>query len=319
MYYMEKARLERKEIRKLGNIIGLAMTGFVLVQIVTSFILIMFDGLYDKYLNSTIFQASFNTIAIELFALVVPFGLVALINKKKYQSQLIPTAKLPFGRLCLWVGFGMLCCIGADYVVGILVTIVDSFGHTLTQPETAPPTTLFSCIASVIGTAIVPALCEEFALRCCSLGLLKKYGKAFGVVTVSLVFGVLHGNVIQLVFAALVGIILGYVTVKTGSVIPAVLIHAFNNGMSVTGEVLVYFFGEQTDEYSTYAMFLFWMAVGAVCAIILAVKKEFKKEVQTTFEPFGNSLIKKIATFFFVPGMLVPFLFFAFTTLSSIE
>ena len=319
MYYVEKARLERKEIRKLGNILGLAMTGYVVVQLLASVILLSIDGLYDKYLNSSLFQASFNTIAIELCALVIPFGLVALANKKKYQSELIPSAKLPFGRLCLWVGFGMLCCIGADYVVGILVTIVDSFGRTLTQPETAPPTTLLSCIASIVGTAIVPALCEEFSLRCCSLGLLKKYGKAFGVVTVSLVFGVLHGNVIQLVFASLVGLILGYVTVKTGSVVPAVLIHAFNNGMAVTGDLLIYLFGEQTDEYSTYAMFLFWLIVGSICAIILAFKKQLKSEPKSVYEPFSNSLGRKIVTFFFVPGMIIPFLFFAFTTISSIE
>ena len=319
MYYIEKARLERKQIRKAGNAIGLAMTAYVLVQLAASLVLSI-DGLYEKYLSSPIFQASFNTIAVELCALVIPFGIMALINKKNYESDLIPAEKLPFGRACLWVGFGMLCCIGADYVVGILVTIFDSFGYTLTQPETADPNTLFACIMSVVSTAIVPALCEEFSLRCCSLGLVKKYGKGFGVFCVSLVFGLLHGNVIQLVFATLVGLILGFVTVKTNSIVPAVLIHAFNNGMAVAGDVFVYAFGESANEYSTYAMFAFWFIVGVLCAAILALKGQFKKDIKSiNYEPYQNSALKKAATFFFVPGMIIPFLFLVFETLMSVE
>lgn len=49
-------------------------------------------------------------------------------------------------------------------------------------------------------------------MRCCALGIVKKYGKAFGVVAVSIVFGLIHGNIIQFIFATLVGLILGYVT-----------------------------------------------------------------------------------------------------------
>lgn len=319
MYFIEKARLERKEIRRAGNAIGLAMTVYVIVQLIASVIL-MTGGLYDKYLSSPIFQASFNTLAVELCALVIPFGIMALIHKKKYESDLIPTEKLSVGRICLWVGFGMLCCIGADYVVGILVAIFDSFGHTLTQPETASPNTLFACIISFVSTAIVPALCEEFSLRCCSLGLVKKYGKGFGVFCVSLVFGLLHGNVIQLVFATLVGIILGYVTVKTDSIIPAVLIHACNNGMAAAGDIIVYAFGESADEYSTYLMFAFWFIVGIICTVILAFKGQLKKDIKNVnYEPFSNSPLRKFVTFFFVPGMIIPFLFLVYETLMSVE
>lgn len=319
MYFIEKARKERREIRKAGNAIGLAVTAYVVIQLLASYFLFKIDGLYDKYLNSTVFQASFNTIAIEICALVIPFGIMALINKNKYESDLIPTQKMPVGRICLWVGFGMLCCIGADYVVGILIVVFESFGHSLSQPETASPTSLVSCIASIVGTAVVPAICEEFSLRCCSLGLVKKYGKGFGVFCVSFVFGLLHGNLIQLVFATLVGIIMGLVTVKTNSIIPAVLIHGFNNGMAAFGEVLIYIFGESADEYSTYAMFGFWFIFGVLCTAILALKGQFKREPQTVYEPYGNSTIKKIATFFFVPGMIVPMVFFVSTTLLSIE
>ena len=319
MYFIEKARLERKQIRKLGNIVGLAMTAYIFVQLAASFVLGI-KGIYDLYMSSPIFQICINILAIEVCAVAVPFGVMALLNKNKYESDLIPTEKISAGKVVVWVGFGMICCVLADYVVGFMMTIFNSFGHELVQPETAPPNTLFACIISFVGTAIVPALCEEFALRCCSLGLLKKYGKAFGVVCVALVFGVLHGNLIQLVFATLVGLIMGFVTVKTNSIIPAVLIHLFNNGMAAIGEIIVYFFGDEADNYATVAMFGFWFVFGLICTFILAVKGELRKNYQNVqFVPFENSLAKKVATFFFVPGMIIPAIFFVVMTFASIQ
>ena len=318
MYFINKAKLERKQIRTLGNILGIVITAFVAVQFISSFVLQGF-GLYDLYYSSSLFQTCYNIIAIDFFGIVLPFGVMALLNKKRYESEFIPTAKLPFGRLCLWVGFGMLCCICADYIVGIMTVIFSAAGHELIQPEMPETNSLLTCIAGVIGTAVVPAVCEEFAMRCCGLGMLRKYGKAFGVICISMLFGLMHGNVIQFVFATLVGIILGFVTVKTNSVIPAVLIHMFNNGMSVCSDVVTDFIGEKAGETSTYICFLFWFAVGSVCTIALAVKGYFKKSVNTQNEPYSNSLGIKISSFFFVPGMIVPFLFFVIMTITSIE
>lgn len=134
MYFINKAKLERKQIRTLGNILGIVITAFVAVQFISSFVLQGF-GLYDLYYSSSLFQTCYNIIAIDFFGIVLPFGVMALLNKKRYESELIPTAKLPFGRLCLWVGFGMLCCICADYIVGIMTVIFSAAGHELIQPE----------------------------------------------------------------------------------------------------------------------------------------------------------------------------------------
>lgn len=71
----------------------------------------------------------------------------------------------------------MLCCIIANYIVGIMMTISESMGYELTQSESPDPENIFACIIAALATAVVPAICEEFAMRCCSLGLLKNTAK----------------------------------------------------------------------------------------------------------------------------------------------
>lgn len=321
LYYQMKAKQERREIRKVGNMMGCCVLGFLAVQIASSYLLLFNDGLYDLYNSSSVFQNSFGIIFVELLAVVLPFGIMAFVNRKKYASSLIPSKHIKFSELCLWVGFGMLCCVGADYIVAILMTISETLGFELTQSETAEPNSVFACVISVISTAVVPALCEEFAMRCCSLGLLKKYGKSLGVIGVSIVFGLLHGNLIQFVFATLVGLILGFVTIKTDSIIPAILIHGFNNGMSAVSTVLEYAFGTDAGTNANFVLFVFWIVAGIVSVIVLTVKKKlsFRLDPPAAPEPFANSTAQKVGAFISSPVLIVSSLYLIISVISSIQ
>lgn len=320
LYYAMKAKAERREIRKVGNMMGLCVIAFLAVQIVSSFLLINNDSLNGLYTNSSIFQNSFNIIFIELLAVALPFGIMAFLNRKKYETPIVPNKQIRFSSLCLWVGFGMLCCIAANYVVSFVMFISESFGYELTQSETAEPENIFASIITVLSTAVVPAVCEEFAMRCCSLGLLKKYGKALGVVGVSLVFGLLHGNLIQFVFATIVGLILGFVTVKTENIIPAVIIHGFNNGMSCVSLIAEHYFDSQVGDYFSTGMFVFWIVVGIICTVILIAKHmlSFKLDNPQT-EPYGNTTAMKIGAFISSPVLIISSLYLIFSVLLSIQ
>lgn len=319
VYFQLKAKQERKEIRKLGNIMGVALMAYLGLQFLSVYILEAFN-LTNVYETSVIFQDSFTIIAVELVSLCIPFGIIALMNKKKYITPIIPTKKISFGRLVLWVGFGMLCCIGADYVVSILSVLSESVGYSLEQPEMLEPDSLFACVLGFLSTAVIPPVCEEFAMRCCGVGILRKYGKGFAVTAIAMIFGLVHGNIVQFIFASLIGIILGFVTVKTDSILPAIFIHACNNGMSAFIDILKFALGgKDIDENATAALFVFWLAFGIVCTVILLMKKELKKEMQPMREPYANSLGQKLAAFFFVPAMLPSFLYFFAAIMMTIQ
>ena len=62
-------------------------------------------------------------------------------------------------------------------------------------------------------------------------------GAGVGIVITSILFGVLHMELVQGSFAVAFGLFLGYLqTLKTHSIIPAMICHAANNTVSTVSE-----------------------------------------------------------------------------------
>lgn len=73
---------------------------------------------------------------------------------------------------------------------------------------------------------------EELLFRGVFLDALKKYGNAFGIIMSSILFGLMHQNFTQCLPAMIMGFFFAAVTLKSGSLIPAIIIHIINNTLS---------------------------------------------------------------------------------------
>jgi sodium transport system permease protein len=81
---------------------------------------------------------------------------------------------------------------------------------------------------------LAPAICEELAFRGFILSGLRRMGHKWGaIILASVLFGLAHGILQQSLGAAAIGIVIGYIAVKTGSLLPGVLYHAVHNSLSV--------------------------------------------------------------------------------------
>lgn len=319
-YYINKQMLnmQKKELRRFGNSIGLASISYVLISIIASSVLLLLGN--NLYSTNPVFQYSFNLL-LTVCAVALPFGIMAIVNKKRYALPIVPSNKVGGKDLTLWVSFGMLCCVGSNIIVTLgVVPFFKTFGYELSQSESLDPNSPFACIMTLISVAVAPAVCEEFALRCCAQQLIRKYGKAFAVFSVSIVFSLMHGNVIQFVFTFLIALIMGYVTVKTDSILPAILIHAFNNGMSAMNSTATYFMGEKNSEYTLSIFFVFWICAGTAALIYMLKNQYFKKERKMK-NPAKVELTswQKISSFFFAPGMIIPVILFVIMIIQSIQ
>ena len=88
--------------------------------------------------------------------------------------------------------------------------------------------------AALVLVAAVPALCEEIAFRGVVLGGLRRSGsRVLAVVGSALVFGLFHLNPYHVVSAAMVGLLLAYVALESGSIVPGMVIHLVNNGFQI--------------------------------------------------------------------------------------
>jgi sodium transport system permease protein len=87
--------------------------------------------------------------------------------------------------------------------------------------------------------ALVPAICEELAFRGFLFsGLQRDGGQLRAIVVTAVLFGASHGGLQQSLAAGVMGLLLGWVALRTGSLLPGLIIHFTNNGLSVSLERL---------------------------------------------------------------------------------
>lgn len=98
--------------------------------------------------------------------------------------------------------------------------------------------TIPGTIFYVLATCIFAPIGEEFVCRGALLGSLKKYGSWWAIIITALLFGLMHMNFYQGPYAFLMGLVLGYVAVKTDSIWCSVIIHAINNTYSTVCEII---------------------------------------------------------------------------------
>lgn len=122
----------------------------------------------------------------------------------------------------------------------------------------------------IIYACILGPFMEELMFRGMLLKRARRFGDRTAVIYTAVLFGLMHGNVSQFLYGAFIGIILGYVAVKTDSIRYTVIMHIMINsyGMIMTaGESLL----ESAGLYG--GMFLYSVAffAGLIFIVIGAV------------------------------------------------
>ena len=86
----------------------------------------------------------------------------------------------------------------------------------------------------VLIIALVPAICEELAFRGFVLSGFRHLGSKWRAIVYSaLLFGLAHGIVQQSLIACVLGIILGWLAVQSGSILPSIVFHVVHNTLAV--------------------------------------------------------------------------------------
>jgi len=87
---------------------------------------------------------------------------------------------------------------------------------------------------AVLVIALVPALCEELAFRGFILSGFRKFRSPWRAIVLSAVFfGLSHGFLQQSLIACVLGLLIGWLAVRTGSLLPGMLFHLTHNAAAV--------------------------------------------------------------------------------------
>ncbi len=225
---------EKREIRKIALAVGLpCIFMFVLTQIWSYIYLFVMTAAgftaqraLEIVTEPAVLQAAQIVLSIIMF--LVPFAIVAGVTKNRI-SDLIPFEKPKKGTVLPLFLIGIGFCMLSNICSSILGRIFESFGVEYNVPDYGNPDGFFGFCLVFLSTVMIPALVEEFGCRGVIQGLLKKYGDGFSIIISAIIFGVIHGNFDQMFFAFFVGLILGFVRIKSGSIWVCCLIHGANN------------------------------------------------------------------------------------------
>jgi membrane protease YdiL (CAAX protease family) len=87
--------------------------------------------------------------------------------------------------------------------------------------------------AAVIIIGILPGIAEELLFRgYIQTRLCERWGTNWGIAVTAVMFGVMHMDLVQGTYAMVIGILLGFLAARTGSIIPGIICHAVNNTIS---------------------------------------------------------------------------------------
>lgn len=222
------------------TVIGLSLIIYQLLATLYSYVLrgvpVLLERYTEEYMFKTVIEMLYSVICVG-GAFAVGFILMKKMGLIKKPLPFNAPYSYPDAVLLVVAGLGI--CFAGNIVTGLFVNAASAVGVSFASYEyalSAPvnlPKNAFEFICMTLHSAVLPAVFEEFAFRGVVMQPLRKYGDTFAIIFSAVLFGLIHGNMTQMPFAIIAGIAIGYASVVSGSMWTGVIIHFFNNFLSL--------------------------------------------------------------------------------------
>lgn len=203
-----------------------------LLFIIFNFLFIFTYGIIPARIRANKFVYYLASFLVEAL-----FGLVAIVVARARKISIKEEAgvnKKVSGKL---VGLAFLVAIVCLFFLSDLTSaFIDLLLLIGYKPQLSDLTisSFWQYLVYIIISCITPAVCEELLFRGVIASGLKGLGKTIAVVLSATIFMLMHGNPEQTIHQFLIGLVIGYIFISTGNLWIGVLIHFFNNFISVT-------------------------------------------------------------------------------------
>lgn len=175
----------------------------------------------------------------------------------------------------------------------LVITLLHSLGYEYNQAvPVAEDMGTYLQFVFLIG--LMPGICEEMLFRGYFLRAYQEKGVKESVIYTAFLFGIFHFNLFNFMGPFILAIVFGYMTLMTGSIIPAIIGHVVNNTFSVTMGYVIMMGVKSTGQdiesmqnaslsVNEYLYQLAFWGIFAGIALRLLVKKMKKLKGNTSF------------------------------------
>lgn len=180
------------------------------------------------------------------------------------------TAAMLLGALFgvgLWYGAYRFMRVAMDHWMPLPSPEMQAFGEAFTELGQSPGTAALL----FLGASVAPAIAEELLFRGLVLQSIKRHlSTRWAVLISSGVFAAYHLNLQQFPTAFVIGLALGALAIRSGSVLPGMLLHMLHNGLALVAQLYL-------DEATLMRPEMWLLLLGPAVAIVVLLQPKSDK------------------------------------------
>ena len=151
---------------------------------------------------------------------------------------------------------------GVSIALNIVIALTNMAGKDTTFVEVSDMITSNPLFVTIICAGILIPIVEEILFRGLIFNRIKcQYNFVAGLLISSLLFGIYHGNIVQGIYATLLGIFLGFAYHKTKSILIPIFIH-------MGGNTFVSIYGKLGENEENIGILVVTVAISIIFALI---------------------------------------------------
>lgn len=300
---------EGRGIRKNASVTGLVLVLILVLSFWGPYIAAIFINQFLQFMPA-INDYTFNLSLIEMRELLsytaamgIPLVLAALILRPHRGSVSPYQMPSDWTLFAYYMVFALAATVLLSLTTDSMERIFACFHVLELTPDYLLPAAPAALVLYLIRLSILPALLEELLFRGVLLRSFRQFGDAFALVASSVSFGLIHYTMSKDINGFILGMILGYCVIRTGSVFTAISARFLTLLLPLTLRMVQHIAGGSTYRIVLYGLYIFILVV-AVAVFVLVCRRESNAFILSK-ENTDIPISRKLQTFFLNISMII--------------
>ena len=313
---------ERRLLQWCANGIGFSILFYIIFSFTLPGVVLGIFQIFNPYMHIYSDGTVLSPLIMEIvelisgnLSLLLPFLLLVFVHRAPFQDI------LPFQPFRASITLPSLFIALAVSVIGYVASTMVSaflslFGVMPVMADFSFPEEPAAAFLFLLNITLIAPLTEEIVFRGVIMNILRRFGDCFALLISSLLFAFVHMNLVQMPNAFIMGLVIGYFTLCSGSLWTGVCIHVLNNSLVLLLNGVLTGLSEDTQLLVMLAVYGAYLFLGLIALLMLL------KHHPNMFYIRRSSTLsterKKYSTFFSSLTMVICLLILGLFTISNI-
>ncbi|MBR3560109.1 MAG: CPBP family intramembrane metalloprotease [Oscillospiraceae bacterium] len=161
-----------------------------------------------------------------LYCVAIPLGLLIM---RRVSADPVPKGPFGAGRFLKLLPICVFLMYAGNLVGSLITSVIGSLRGAAVENPLLNYAMDGSIVLKALVLAVLAPVIEEFVFRRTLIDRMRPYGEKLAMVTSALMFGLFHGNLSQFFYAFALGLVFGYVYLRTGKLRYSAALHILVN------------------------------------------------------------------------------------------